>query len=64
MYLRIENHGSLYALLYDFLQAYKDRTRVMEASTDLSIQRQVDALTKRVQTTTDATKAAVDNAKE
>lgn len=64
LYLRIDQHSSLYQLLYDFLQAYKHRTDVMEASTDLSIQRQIDAATSRIQTTTNATEAAVDNAKE
>ena len=64
MYIRIDQHGSLYQLLYDFLQAYNRRTDVMEASTDLSIQRQVDALTSKVKTQTDNLDKAVDAAKQ
>lgn len=64
MYIRIDQHSSLYQLLYDFLQAYKHRTDVMEASTDLSIQRQVDELAAKVKTQTDNLDTAVDAAKE
>ena len=64
MYIRIEKDGSLYQLLYSFLQAYNRRTDVMEASTDLSIQRQVDALAAQVKTQTDNLDKAVDAAKE
>lgn len=64
MYLRVDSDSSLYRLLVDFLQAYNRRTDVMEASTDLSVQRQVDALTQRVQGQTDALDTAVEKAKE
>lgn len=64
MYLRIDKESSLFQLLRDFLAAYERRTDVMEASTDLSIQRQVDALTAKVKTQTDNLDTAVDAAKE
>lgn len=47
MYIRIDRDNSLFQLLTDFLAAYNRRTDVMEASTDLSIQRKIDALTSR-----------------
>ena len=64
MYIRIEKDGSLYQLLHKFLDAYNRRTNVMEASTDLSIQRQIDALTGKVDNQADNLQQAVDNAKE
>lgn len=59
MYLRIDPDSSLYRLLTDFLAAYNRRTDVMEASTDVAIQRQVDALVADLKTSTDKVESAI-----
>ena len=64
MYHRVDRDSSLWKFLQECLQAYNRRTDVMEASTDLSIQRQVDALASRVKTQADKLDTAVENAKE
>lgn len=64
MYHRVDRDSSLWKFLQECLQAYNRRTDIMEASTDLSIQRQVDALASRVKTQADELDTAVENAKE
>lgn len=75
MYIRIDKDGSLYFLINALIgaynrrtdtmaTAYNRRTDVMEASTDLSIQRKIDALTSRVDIQAKAIDKAVDDVKE
>lgn len=62
MYIRVERDSSLFKLLQQFIEAYNRRTDVMEASTDLSIQRRIDELTSRVDTQAKTLDTAVDKA--
>lgn len=64
MFIRMGRESSLFKLLENFLAAYNRRTDVMEASTDLSIQRKIDELTNRVDTQVDNLNIAVQNAEE
>ena len=64
MYIRVERDTWFAKHLQQWLDAYNRRTDVMEASTDLSVQRQVDALTAKVKTQADNLDKAVDAAKE
>lgn len=70
-YHEIDSRGSLYFLINAFIgaynrrtdavtAAYERRTNVMEASTDLSIQRKIDALTSRVDPLAKTLDTAVD----
>ena len=60
MYIRIDRESSLFKLLSDFLAAYERRTDVMEASTDVALQRQIDQLTADLKGSTDNLQQAVD----
>ena len=60
MYLRLDRDGGLYKLLTDFLAAYQRRTDVMEANTDVALQRQIDQLTADLKGSTDSLQQAVD----
>lgn len=59
MYHRVDRDSSLWQFLQDCLAAYNRRTDVMEASTDVAIQRQIDAAVADLKASTDQLGQAV-----
>lgn len=59
MYIHIDNTGALHRLLRDFLEAYKHRTDVMEATSEAAYQARIDALTQDLKTSTSTVEEAV-----
>lgn len=63
MYIRIDRDSSLFKLLQDFLMAYSRRTDVMEASTDVAIQRKIDQITAELKGSTDSLQQSINEDK-
>ena len=59
MYIGVDRDGALWKLLKGFLDAYNHRTDVMEASTDVAIQRRIDELAADMKTSTDKVEEAI-----
>lgn len=64
MYIRVERDTWLSKHLQQWLDAYNRRTDVMEASTDVAIQRRIDEITADLKASTDQLGQAVDEDKE
>lgn len=60
MYIRVDRESSLFRLLTDFLSAYERRTDVMEASTDVAIQKKIDEITANLKTSTDSLQESIE----
>ena len=59
MYHRVDRDSSLWKFLQECLAAYNHRTDVMEASTDVAIQRQIDAAVADLRSSTTSVEQAI-----
>lgn len=61
MYIRVDRDGYFGKFLEHCLAAYERRTDVMEASSDVAIQRKIDAMVADMKASTDQLGQAVEN---
>lgn len=62
-YINIDSTGTLYGLLKEFLEAYEQRTAVMEATSEAAFQARIDALAQDLKTSTDVVEGAINEDK-
>ena len=63
MYIRVEHDSWFGRFLGRALEAYSRRTDVMEASTDVAIQRKIDEITAELKSSTDSLQQSIDEDK-